>query len=376
MVAVGILGTITSPLSVGMDQRRPHAYKLRQKVIKKNRGDHPHGPAQLAFQILSLSGGGFLGLYTACVLAELESSAGRPLASCFDLIAGTSVGGIIALGLAKGTSAEAIRDSFIKDGPQIFSVKRPPQNLVTKRLSLLDNATRAKYLPGALRRTIENIVGKDSKIGDLTHRVMIPTVNLTKGSPQVFKTDHHPTFVRDWKVPIVDVALATSAAPTFFPLHRIGGEMFADGGLYANSPDELALHEAEYFLDQPRSGLSVLSVGTTTAKFSFSNSAETDLGWMGWMDNQRLPRVMIATQQLNAEFMMRHRLNDNYLRIDHQQSPEQERFLSLDGASPGAIGDLRALAESSVRDHLGKPILPTMLRHSAPPPTFYSRGAS
>jgi hypothetical protein len=60
MVAVGILGTITSPLSVGMDQRRPHAYKLRQKVIKKNRGDHPHGPAQLAFQILSLSGEDFL----------------------------------------------------------------------------------------------------------------------------------------------------------------------------------------------------------------------------------------------------------------------------------------------------------------------------
>jgi hypothetical protein len=93
------------------------------------------------------------------------------------------------------------------------------------------------------------------------------------------------------------------------------------------------------------------------------------------MDNQRLPRVMIASQQLNAEFIMRHRLKDNYLRIDHQQSPEQERFLCLDSASPGAIRDLRALAESSVRDHLGKPILPAMLRHSAPPPVFYSRGA-
>jgi patatin-like phospholipase/acyl hydrolase len=263
------------------------------------------GKFTLAFQILSLSGGGYLGLYTACVLAELESSAARPLASCFDLIAGTSIGGIIALGLAKGTSAEAIRDSFINEGPKIFSVKPPPQTLVTKRWSLRVNATRAKYLSGALRRTIESIVGKDSKIGDLNHRVMIPTVNLTKGSPQVFKTDHHPTFVRDWKVPIVDVALATSAAPTFFPLHRIGGELFADGGLYANSPDELALHEAEYFLDQPRSGISVLSIGTTTAKFSFSNSAETDLGWMGWMDNQRLPRVMIASQQLKSKKVLR-----------------------------------------------------------------------
>jgi patatin-like phospholipase/acyl hydrolase len=330
----------------------------------------------LSFQILSLSGGGFLGLYTACVLAELEAQARKPIAECFDLLAGTSIGGIIALGLAKGSSAESIRDAFINDGPSIFSTKRPPQSTLGKRLALLDNATSAKYCSCVLRSTIEAIVGKDSKIGDLAHRVVIPTVNLTKGSPQVFKTDHHPTFQRDWKVPIVDVALATSAAPTFFPLHRIGGELFADGGLYANSPDDLALHEAEHFLDQARSEISMLSVGTTTAKFSFSNSGDTDLGWMGWMDNQRLPRVMISSQQLNAEYMMRHRLKDNYLRIDHQQSPEQERFLALDVASPGAISDMKALAESSVRDALGKTNLPALLKHVAAPPAFYNRSGT
>jgi patatin-like phospholipase/acyl hydrolase len=327
----------------------------------------------LSFQILSLSGGGFLGLYTACVLAELEAQARKPIAHCFDLIAGTSIGGIIALGLAKGTSAESIRDAFIDGGPRIFSTKRPPQGTLGRRLALLDNATSAKYCSCALRNTIEALVGKDTKIGQLAHRVMIPTVNLTKGSPQVFKTDHHPTFQRDWKLPIVDVALATSAAPTFFPLHQIGGELFADGGLYANSPDDLALHEAEHFLNQARSDISMLSVGTTTAKFSFSNSGETDLGWMGWMDNQRLPRVMISSQQLNAEYMMRHRLKDNYLRVDHQQSPEQERFLALDVASAGAISDLKALAESSVRDALGKTNLPAMLKHGASTPTFFNR---
>lgn len=327
----------------------------------------------MPFQILSLSGGGFLGLYTACILAELEAEARKPIADCFDLIAGTSVGGIIALGLAKRSSAQSIRDAFIEDGPRIFSTKPPAQSTLGRRIALLDNATSAKYGSNILKETIEKIVGRNAKIGDLDHRVMIPTVNLTKGSPQLFKTDHHPTFVRDWRVPIVDVALATAAAPTFFPLHRIGGELFADGGLYANSPDDLALHEAEHFLDQPRSEISMLSVGTTTAKFSFSNSGETNLGWMGWMDGQRLPRVMISSQQLNAEAMMKHRLGDNYLRIDHQQSPEQERFLALDIASAGAISDLQALAESSVRDALGKTILPSFLGHTALPPTFYNR---
>jgi uncharacterized protein len=333
----------------------------------------PRWEGVLSFQILSLSGGGFLGLYTACVLAELEVQARKPLGECFDLIAGTSIGGIIALGLAKGSSAASIRDAFINNGPSIFSTKRPPQSTLGKRLALLDNATSAKYCTCVLRSTVEGIVGKDTKIGHLPHRVMIPTVNLTKGSPQVFKTDHHPTFQRDWKVPIVDVALATSAAPTFFPLHRIGGELFVDGALYANSPDDLALHEAEHFLEQARSDISMLSIGTTTAKFSFSNSSETNLGWMGWMDNQRLPRVMIASQQLNAEYMIRHRLKDKYLRIDHQQSPEQERYLALDVASSGAIADLKALAESSVRDALGKTNLPALLQHVAARPTFYNR---
>ena len=72
---------------------------------------HPHPFAlcskkgvRVAFQILSLSGGGFLGLYTAAMLAELEERSGKPLNQCFDLIAGTSIGGIIALGLAAGRS--------------------------------------------------------------------------------------------------------------------------------------------------------------------------------------------------------------------------------------------------------------------------------
>jgi uncharacterized protein len=256
----------------------------------------------LAFHILCLSGGGFLGLYTASVLVALEEQFGAPIAKKFDLLAGTSIGGIIALGLAAEKPAAEIQKAFIEHGPKIFSPDPPPQWGVAKKYALTKNATGPKYGAAVLRSTIETIVGKGKKIGDLTHRVIIPTVNLTKGSPQVFKTDHHQTFVRDWKLAVVDVALATSAAPTFFPLHKIGSELFADGGLYANSPDQLALHEAEHFLQQDLTEIKLLSIGTTASKFSFSNAASTNLGWMGWMENQRLPRVMIAAQQLNADF--------------------------------------------------------------------------
>lgn len=327
----------------------------------------------MSYQILSLSGGGILGLYTACVLAELEQASGQPIASRFDLIAGTSIGGIIALGLAAGTSAANIRDAMVEFGPKIFTDRPPPRSSVGKKLALGTNALRARYQPEPLRQAIEKIVGKGRKIGDLQHRVLAPAVNLTKGGPQIFKTSHHETFVRDWRLDVADVALATAAAPTFFPLHRIGGELFADGGLYANAPDQLALHEAEHFLRWPKDDVWMLSIGTTTSQFSFSNTLPADMGWMAWMEDQRLPNVMIASQQIVVQEMLRHQLGARYLRIDQKQSPQQERFLGLDVASQGAILDLQGLAEASAREHLMGPTMKTLLRHEAPIPTFYNR---
>ena len=326
----------------------------------------------MAYQVLSLSGGGFLGLYTACVLAELEEHSGRPIHTQFDLIAGTSIGGIIALGLAAGTPAAVIRETMVEKGPAIFRAKPPPQTGLGRFLALGGNAARAGYRPGPLHEAIEQIVGKGRKVGDLVQRLIVPAVNLTKGGPQVFKTSHHATFVRDWRLDVVDVALATSAAPTFFPLHRIGGELFADGGLYANAPDHLALHEAEHFLGWHPKDVSMLSIGTTTSQFSFSNTVPSDMGWMAWMQDQRLPNVMISSQQIVAQEMLRHRLGDRYLRIDQKQSPQQERFLGLDVATPGSILDLRGLAEASAREHLAKPALQSMLLHRAPAPIFFN----
>ena len=327
----------------------------------------------LAFNILCLSGGGYLGLYTAAVLAELEEASGRPILESFDLVAGTSIGGILALGLASGAPALSIRDTFITHGGHIFSERPARRTGIGRKADLLRNAGAAKYSAGPLKAAIEDIVGRDRTLGDLQHRVIVPAVNLTKGRPTVFKTAHHPTFVRDWKLRVSDVALATSAAPTFFPVHRIGGEIFADGGVYANAPDQLALHEAEHFLAQPLSDVRLLSIGTTTSRFSMSNITNPNMGWLAWMEGERLTSMMIASQQINADAMLRHRLGTNYLRIDHDRSPEQDRHLGLDIATEATTADLRGLAESSVRDHLGSGALAPFLTHRAAVPTFYQQ---
>src|SRR3990167_1312768 len=178
------------------------------------------------FQILSLSGGGFLGLYTIAVLAELEHENGRPLATSFDLIAGTSIGGLIGLALAAEVPASEIRDAIDQFGPKIFSSRPRPQTRVGAMLDVLRFLMAPKYSDGPLRSAVRRLFDRIELIGELNHRILIPTVNVTKGAPQVFKTPHHPTYRRDLNVKVVDVAIAAAAAPAYFPIAEVGDELF------------------------------------------------------------------------------------------------------------------------------------------------------
>lgn len=318
----------------------------------------------VAFQILSLSGGGYLGLYTAAVLAELEEQSGRRAVEMFDLFAGTSIGGIIALGLASGVSAVEIRDAFLEKGASIFgsaATKKSWLSLPGKLHSLL----RPGYMAAPLRETIERIVGTDTKMMDLKRATVIPAVNLTKGGPKVFKTGHHERFVLDWRLSAVDVALATSAAPTYFPIHRIGNELFADGGLFANSPDLIAIHEAEHFLGIDVAEINVLSIGTTTTSFAWSGSANTQKGILQWVAGEQLTSAIIGSQQAITDDMTRHRLGNRYVRIDRVQADAQRPELALDCASEAAKTTLLAMARASVADVSANESLRAMMRHAA-----------
>jgi uncharacterized protein len=325
------------------------------------------------FQILSLSGGGYFGLYSVSVLAAIEEAAGRPLARHFDLLAGTSVGGIVALGLAAEVPASEIKSAFERNGVAIFSTRPAPISSWATAVDLARNIRKPKYQSDALRRTVAGLVGEETRIGELKHPVIVPAVNLTKGRPQVFKTPHHVDFRTDLHLKVVDVALATSAAPTYFPVAEIGDAFYADGGLYANSPDLLALHEAEHFFRLPGSAVRLLSVGTTTSQFSFAHAHGRQLGSFGWWREQRLVNVIIASQQHAVDYMMRHRLGDRYLRLDADQSKEQERHLALDVATPDAQKTIRGLAAATVQSHINDARLRAFLAHTAQAPIFHHR---
>ena len=240
-------------------------------------------------QLLSLSGGGYRGLYTAAALAALENAAGRPIGQCFELIAGTSIGGIIALAVAFEVKMQAVVEIFQSAGTRVFPERRPGSSLARYR-DLWSDYRRPPFAHEPLREVIEALIGKDTVLGDAKHPVLIPSVNLTEGRPQVFKTRHYEGAHRDWQLNATDVGMATSAAPTFFPPARIGHCLYADGGLFANSPDLIALHEATFFLKKPQSECWLLSIGTTTTKYSVADEPEQSYG-IGFWVAAALPRL-------------------------------------------------------------------------------------
>lgn len=307
------------------------------------------------FQALALTGGGYRGLFAAHVLEIIEAEWKCPIARRFDLVCGTSIGGIVALAAAFEVPMTKVVEVFVSKGTKIFPAHEKPKGMGIV-WDLFKYSSKSRYSSEELRKVITELIPAHATLGDALHPLCIPAVNITEGKPQVFKTRHIAEWRRDWKLKVVDVALATAAAPTFFELAEVEGSRYADGGLFANAPDLVAMHEAEHFFDVQKDAFRLLSVGTTTSKYSVSHSAGRNFGVLDWMTDQRLFNVIISAQQQFTEQLVAHRLGENYVRIDHEPSNEQIRDLGLDVATESARSTLMALAKKSTTDILGSKI--------------------
>ena len=323
------------------------------------------------FQILSLSGGGYRGLYTASVLSHLEETIGDPIAKRFDLLAGTSIGGIIVLALALEVPAKEILSAFESQGASIFPITKPTKSRIKKCLTYWNLAKAAKYRSEELKKTIISIVGESTIMGDLLHPTIVPAVNVTKGSPQFFKTPHHKNFRMDWQIPVWKVAMATSAAPTIFPLAEINNSLYADGGLYANSPEMVGLHEAQHFMNAPKDSIHLLSVGTTETSVALPISAGVDLGWLGWGTDLRLLNIIAASQEQCSTYMLGHTLGDRFIRINEKPSSAQQAEIGLDIATDIAQKTLKALGTISAQRVLGQSNVTDFFNHNVSKTNFY-----
>jgi len=291
-------------------------------------------------KILSIDGGGIKGIFVASFLSSLEDSLGENISNYFDLIVGTSTGGIIAIALGLGFSAKETLSFYEKLGPNIF--KGIPILKYVRWIIL------SKYNQNPLRKALSEKFGH-RKLGESSKRLVIPSLNLENGEVHVYKTAHHPRFERDYKEIAVDVALATSSAPSFFPAHRSAkGIPLVDGGMWANNPVGFAVVEAIGVLNWAIDSIKVLSIGCTTTPLDIGIGRNLPLGLGYWgpkivdvfMSGQSSASLGIAKLLIGSE---------NIIRIN--PIVPKKRFC-LDGLKE--MDSLKGLGDSEARSAIPK----------------------
>lgn len=313
-------------------------------------------------KVLALNGGGVRGLFTITVLAELESIIEKrenlenvKIGDYFDLITGTSIGGILALGLASGKSARELKQAFENNAQHIFPLKRFKQK---KWWHLL---RRSAYESEPLYETVKSMIGDTIKFEDINKRVMITSVNLSTGRPKFFKTPHNPMFTFDREIRLIDAAMATSAAPTYFKPHYVEklGHYFADGGLVANNPSFIGIREVlidmkSDFPNAKPKDVKVLNIGTLSEDYCIGPdtlSKQHSKGYMGlWSMGERIVLItMTANQHLQRFMLLRdfkaHNIEKNYVEIDATIPSEAASEITLDNASSSSLDALRGMGK-------------------------------
>lgn len=280
------------------------------------------------FQILSLDGGGLKGVFTASFLAQMEEARGKRVTEMFDLVAGTSTGGIIALGLGLGLKAKEVLSFYLQEADRIF-----PKHMLANAKHWLAVKHDAVGLEEALKKHFG-----DRRLGDSICPLLIPSYNPQARELHIFKTPHHKRLQIDYREKVVNVARATAAAPTYFsPYQCDAGVQLVDGGVWANNPVMLAVTEAVDFFQQPLSSIAALRIGTTTEAPAFGSASTTEIAKVRILDRITLGLgvkkrseggklqmaaavldYMMHGQERSASSMAKHLLGDQRL---HEVNP-------------------------------------------------------
>ena len=332
------------------------------------------------FRILSVDGGGMRGLIPALVIADLErrlqAEAGPDarVADYFHMFAGTSTGGLVALSLTVPDlpgrperpliSAAALADLYTTDGPRIF------HRSLWQKLRTLWGWIGPKYGLGPLGDTVTDRLGANSRLADALRELVVTAYDMT---------DREPYFFKRWRArsdeprnrPVIDAALSTSAAPTYFPSHEVEGHALVDGGVFAANPAIAAIVEAlKRRADEPHhlspDALLVVSVGTGLHETHYTQAEVSGWGKLGWIVPQESEPPILATVLGGSSDGVDHWAHTLLNGPPDPSVPAEEigrgpRFfrlqvpldppIQMDDASPAAIAALEAAARRLIADN-------------------------
>lgn len=297
------------------------------------------------FKILAIDGGGIKGLYSSTILEHLEEKFEGSISDYFDMICGTSTGGLIALALSLKIPTKEISNIYLKNGTKIFPKK---SNFKNKYNQIFGNG---KFSDKPLKEVLVKIF-KEKTLKESNNLLCIPSYSVTDARPWVFKYDHKEgDLSRDNKAKYVDVALATSAAPTYFPMAEIDYydcKQFIDGGVWANNPTLVGLIEAlTYYVgkDKEFKKLKILSISSLNNTGGKSTGLKRERGFVNWKDD--LFETSLTGQSLFTDYFMSKIKEFGDVTVDYVRVPSakissaQESLVQLDVATKDALNLIR-----------------------------------
>jgi len=300
-------------------------------------------------RILSIDGGGIRGIIPALVLARIEKLTGQPTAQLFDVVAGTSTGGILALGLTVPKApghplyqAEEFAEMYEREGRRIFS------RSVFRTLFTTDSLFWKKYSSDGIEQVLAEYFG-DSRLRDAATDVLITSYELERRFPFFFKSTN-ARCRSDYDFPARDVARATSAAPSYFAPMKIptgtnsDHYTLIDGGVFANNPAACALVEARTTHPNAERYL-VVSLGTGSLMQTLPLNLAQYWGAVRWV--KPLLDAVFDGVSSTVDFQLRQLLPDDYYRFQTTLSGHNH---GLDDASPENITALKGLASALIEE--------------------------
>jgi hypothetical protein len=297
-------------------------------------------PKDRLFRILSIDGGGIRGVLPAAYLAELERRflGGKSIGSYFDMVAGTSTGGIIALALARGMSAQEAERIYVDRSARIF----PELKGWRKWRRLWRWLSRPKHDQQVLKNELLAVFD-DAVLDSAETRLVVPSFEGRFGEPFIYKTPHHPDYQKDRHKRFSDVALHTTAAPSYYPGIEDNGYVMIDGGIWANNPIMNALVDVLACYDVPRENIRILSLGTGEENFTIGEDARNG-GAAKW--------AFLRTFKAAARAQSKNALGQSYLLVGKNNvlridAPESDRPIALDDVDR-SLRELPAVARSLV----------------------------
>lgn len=280
------------------------------------------------FRILSIDGGGLRGIIPVMVLKEIERRTGEKIINLFDLISGTSTGGLIACGITVSDdginpkySLQQIEDMYITRGKDIF----PQRNAIGKVFNSFVSLKNPKFNEKGIEKVLTEYFGS-RRMTDCIKPLLITSLDLYNNEALFFKSRHAFT-VASKNALLKDICRATSAAPTYLPAYKFifdnKTSLCVDGGVYINNPTVASLVEATKYHQDKIYGfgnirledIQVLSLGT--GKYSNDIARKKIEGW-GLLDwATKITDVMMqAVNQTTTYQSEELTAMGNFLRID------------------------------------------------------------